>query len=374
MRPRPIFVIQRHEIIMTPRDLIRPEIAALAAYHVQPAAGVIKLDAMENPFTFPPHLQSALLARLSAASLNRYPSADAPALKAAIRRAMHIHDGMEILLGNGSDEIIQLIAMAVARPGATLLSVEPAFVMFRMIAAFCGLRYVGVPLNDDFSIDADAMIAAIERDRPAVTFIAYPNNPTGNLFERDAIRRIISTCEKNNGLVVIDEAYFAFSRESFLDEIPAFPNALLMRTVSKLGLAGARLGMLIGAREWLQEFDKLRLPYNINAMTQAAVTLAMEHYDAFLSQAETLKTERARLQTALAAIAATAIETFPSEANFILVRVTDAERTFAALLSRKILVKNTAKAHPLLRNTLRLTVGAPSENAALIAALKDISQ
>jgi histidinol-phosphate aminotransferase len=356
---------------MTPQDLIRPEIAALSAYHVQPAAGVIKLDAMENPFTFPADLESALAARLSAASLNRYPSADAPALKAAIRRAMHIHDGMEILLGNGSDEIIQLIAMAVARPGATLLSVEPAFVMFRMIATFCGLRYVGVPLNDDFSINADAMIAVIERDRPAVTFIAHPNNPTGNLFDRDAIRRIVRACEKNNGLVVIDEAYFAFSRESFLDEIPAFPNAVLMRTVSKLGLAGARLGMLIGAREWLQEFDKLRLPYNINAMTQATVTLAMEHYDAFLAQAETLKTERARLQAALAAID---IETFPSEANFILVRTTDAERTFAALLSRKILVKNTSKAHPLLRNTLRLTVGAPSENEALIAALKDISQ
>ncbi len=354
---------------MKPSDLIRAEIAALSAYHVQPASGFVKLDAMENPYAFPAHLQTALLTRLSEASLNRYPSADAPELKAAIRHAMQIPDGLDILLGNGSDEIIQLIAMAVAKPGATLLSVEPAFVMFKMIATFCGLKYVGVPLRNDFSLDVGTMLAAIQRDQPAVTFIAYPNNPTGNLFARDGLRQIIAACEKNSGLVVIDEAYFAFSRESFLHDIGNYPNALLMRTVSKLGLAGARLGMLIGRREWLAEFDKLRLPYNINAMTQAAATFAMEHYDAMLQQADAIKAERTRLDGQLRALG---IATFPSEANFILVRVRDAERTFQHLLSRKILIKNPSKSHPLLHNTLRLTVGAPPENDAMIAALKEI--
>jgi histidinol-phosphate aminotransferase len=353
---------------MKPSDVVRDEIAALSAYRVQPAAGLVKLDAMENPYPFPAHLQTALLARLSETSLSRYPSPDAPELKAAIRRAMQISADLDILLGNGSDEIIQIIAMAVARPGATLLSVEPAFVMFKMIATFCGLRYVGVPLRSDFSLDLDAMLQAIRRDAPAVTFIAYPNNPTGNLFDRAALGQIIAACEQHRGLVVIDEAYFAFSRQSFLPDIADYPNAVLMRTVSKLGLAGARLGMLIGRREWLIEFDKLRLPYNINAMTQAAAGFAMQHHDAFLQQTDAIKAARARLDGQLGALG---IETFPSEANFILVRVGDAAHTFAHLLSRKILVKNTSSAHPLLHNTLRLTVGTPPENDALIDALKE---
>jgi histidinol-phosphate aminotransferase len=282
---------------------------------------------------------------------------------------MKIPAGLDILLGNGSDEIIQIIAMALAKPGATLLSVEPAFVMFKMIATFCGLKYMGVPLKPDFEIDVEAMLAVITREKPAVTFIAYPNNPTGNLFDRDSIKTIISACEKNNGLVVIDEAYFAFSSESFLHDIASHPNAVLMRTVSKLGLAGARLGMLIGRRAWLQEFDKLRLPYNINVLTQAAATFAMEHYDALLDQAKLITDERTRLATALSAIPG--ISVFPSQANFLLIRVADANRVFSALLSRKILVKNPSQSHPLLTNTLRLTIGTPTENDAMISALQE---
>jgi histidinol-phosphate aminotransferase len=354
---------------MEPTDIIRAEIAALSAYHVQHSTGLIKLDAMENPYDFPLSLQDALLARLSKASLNRYPSADATELKAAIREAMKIPADLDILLGNGSDEIIQIIAMALAKPGAPLLSVEPAFVMFKMIATFCGLNYVGVPLKSDFEIDVEAMLAAIQRDSPAVTFIAYPNNPTGNLFSRDSIERIIEACEKNNGLVVIDEAYFAFSSESFLHDIAKYPNAVLMRTVSKLGLAGARLGMLIGRREWLQEFDKLRLPYNINVLTQAAATFAMEHYDALLEQATLITDERTRLAAALSAISG--IEVFPSQANFLLIRVADADRVFSRLVSRKILIKNPSQSHSLLANTLRLTIGTPAENDAMISALRE---
>ena len=352
--------------------IIREEIAALAAYHVQLAAGLIKLDAMENPFAFPESLRAGLAEALATASLNRYPSATADQLKDAIRGAMNIAPGLDILLGNGSDEIIQIIAMACAKPGAAMLSVEPAFVMFKMIATFCGLEYIGVPLKADFEMDIDAMLAAIDAKKPAVTFIAYPNNPTGNLFDRESIRRIIAACEKHGGLVVIDEAYFAFSLESFLHDIEKYPNAVLMRTVSKLGLAGARLGMLIGRSHWLTEFDKLRLPYNINVLTQAAATFAMQHYGALLQQAEILKSERIRLGLALDKIASLAkITRFPSEANFILVRLPDADKTFKALLSRKILVKNTGKSHALMANTLRLTIGTPAENDALIAALQE---
>lgn len=350
-------------------SIIRPEILALSSYHVQPAAGLIKLDAMENPFPFPGELRAGLAAALADVSLNRYPPAGAEVLKQAIRVAMKVPDELDILLGNGSDEIIQLIAMAAARPGAALLSVEPAFVMFRMIATFCGLRHVGVPLCADFSIDQEAWISAIRQHRPAITFLASPNNPTGNLFARESIRATIAAAAEHGGLVVIDEAYFAFSPESFLDEVGDHANAVLMRTVSKLGLAGIRLGMLFGRKAWLDQFDKLRLPYNINALTQAAAIFAMQHYDALLAQAATLQSERSRLAAALAGLPGVTV--FPSAANFILIRVADAGKTFTALLSRKILVKNTGSAHPLLADTLRLTVGTPAENDALIAALTE---
>ena len=349
-------------------DIIRPEIRALSSYRVQNASGMIKLDAMENPFAFPEPLRAGLSEALATASLNRYPSAGADALKSDIRQAMRVPAGLDILLGNGSDEIIQLIAMTVARTGARLLSVEPAFAMFRMIATFCGLHYVGVPLRADFSLDQPALLTAIMREQPAVTFIAYPNNPTGNLFERASIREIIAATGQYGGLVVIDEAYFAFSRESFLDEIAEHPNAVLMRTVSKLGLAGIRLGMLIGRAEWLEQFDKLRLPYNINVLTQTAASFAMRHYNVLLQQTDVLKAERTRLAGALDRIER--IQRFPSDANFILIRVPDAGQTFERLVSRKILVKNTSASHPLLANTLRLTVGTPAENDALIAALQ----
>jgi histidinol-phosphate aminotransferase len=354
---------------MQPTDLIREEIAALSAYHVQPAAGVIKLDAMENPYALPMALRDELASRLSAVALNRYPSASADELKVAIRRAMNVPDAFDILLGNGSDEIIQLIAMAVAKPGASLLSVEPAFVMFKMIATFCGLNYVGVPLRADFEIDVDAMLGTIASHRPAVTFIATPNNPTGNLFDHASLKRIIAACEQHHGLVVIDEAYFAFAQASFLHEMAPYSNVVLMRTVSKLGLAGARLGMLIGRRAWLQEFDKVRLPYNINVLTQVAAAFLLDHYDVLLAQAELIKAERVRLTAALKEI--TNMQVFDSEANFVLVRVPHADAAFQHLLSRKILVKNPSTSHPLLHNTLRLTVGTADENNAMLAALKE---
>lgn len=356
----------------SPETLVREEIRALHAYHVPPPQDWVKLDAMENPYSWPASLEAPLAAALAAAAVNRYPDAEASSLKHAIRRAMKVPDALDIVLGNGSDEIIQIIALALAKPGATVLSVEPAFVMFRMIATFAGMRHVGVPLKaDDFALDESAMMAAIDAHQPALTFIAYPNNPTGNLFDRDAIRRIIAAAP---GLVVVDEAYFAFSRDSFLDEIAAFPNAVLMRTVSKLGLAGLRLGMLMGAPAWLNEFEKLRLPYNINCFTQAAATLALNHIDAFHAQTESLIRERTRMFAALDALLKPipGALVWPSEANFLLIRVAHAAELFEALKARRILVKHTGATHPLLQSTLRITIGTPAENKLVLAALAEL--
>lgn len=362
----------------TVQNIIRPEISALAAYHVQDASGFIKLDAMENPFDFPPHLREGLASHLREVALNRYPDASSDALKGALRRAMQIPDACDILLGNGSDEIIQMMAMAAAKPGATILSVEPAFVMFRMIATYCGLNYVGVPLRNDFSMDREAMLAAIERHQPGITFIAYPNNPTGNLFAREDIDAIIAAANQNGGLVVIDEAYFAFSSQTYLHDVFKHRNVVLMRTVSKLGLAGLRLGLLIGRNEWLSEFDKVRLPYNINLLTQAAAMFALAHIDAFNAQAAQLVEARGTLDAALRTLFGdrAGFAVYASEANFILVRVPDSAATFTKLRERKILVKHTGASalaasnpQPLLANTLRLTVGAAHENDAMLSAL-----
>lgn len=350
---------------MTPDQLIRPEILALSAYHVADASGLVKLDAMENPYRLPEALRGQLGALLGDAAINRYPDPQAPGVQQALRAAFGIGPEYDLLLGNGSDELIQILAMALAKPGATLLAVEPSFVMYRMIAGFAGLRYVGVPLKADFSLDEAAMLEAVEREEPALTFLAYPNNPTGNAFDRGAVERIIAA---SPGLVVVDEAYHAFAGGlSFLDALARFDNLVLMRTVSKLGLAGLRLGYMVGKPAWIGEFDKVRLPYNVNVLTQVAARHALEHVEVLEAQAATLVSERGKLFQALAALPG--VQAFESQANFILFRVARAIKVFAGLKARGVLIKCLDGGHPLLNDCLRVTVGAPEENEAFLTAL-----
>ncbi|MDN5882837.1 MAG: histidinol-phosphate transaminase [Nitrosospira sp.] len=351
----------------SPDQIFRPEILALSAYHVPPASGMVKLDAMENPYSLPFELREEIARLAASAPINRYPDPSAALLKTALREALAVPEGMDIMLGNGSDEIIQIIALACARPGAVLMSVEPAFVMFRMIATFAGMGYAGVPLKTDFSLDVDAMLAAIARHRPAVIFIAYPNNPTGNLFDAGAISRII---ESAPGVVVMDEAYHAFADASFMDKLPQYSNLLLMRTLSKSGLAGLRLGLLVGRPEWLSQLEKLRLPYNVGVMTQLIAEKVLRYPDILLQQAVAIKIERAAMSERLAAL--DGIDVFPTDANFILFRVTqlsEASQVFQGLKKRGILIKNLDGSHPLLKNCLRVTVGTPNENTQFLAAL-----
>ena len=351
---------------LRPERLIRPEILRLSPYHVADARGMVKLDAMENPYPLPEDLAQALAGELARAPIHRYPDPRAEALRQVMRSAFAIPEPLEILLGNGSDEIIQILALALARPGAVLLAVEPSFVMYRMIAEFAGLRYVGVPLAGDFGLDEAAMLAAIEQHRPALTFLAYPNNPTGNAFDRAAMERIIRA---SPGLVVVDEAYHAFAGGlSFLDALPAHANLLLMRTVSKIGLAGLRLGYLVGAAEWLTEFDKLRLPYNVNHLTQLAAGRILRNIEVLETQAARIVAGRERLAGQLQALPGVTV--FPSQANFLLLRVSDAPAVFAGLRRRGVLVKNLHGAHPLLDNCLRVTIGTDEENRIFLDALK----
>ena len=350
-------------------EWVRPEIRALSAYHVPDASGLIKLDAMENPYAWPDGLRTEWAELTRTLDVNRYPHPQAPALKEQLRVAMGVPEGAELLLGNGSDEIIQMIALALAGPDRTVLTVEPGFVMYRMIAVFAGMRYCGVPLRpDDFALDLPALLEAIARHRPAVVFIAQPNNPTGNRFDETALVEVIQAAP---GLVVIDEAYAPFTDATLLPRVGEWPNLAVMRTVSKMGLAGLRLGYLAGPAAWLSEFDKVRLPYNINVLTQRAAELALRHKAVLDAQTAAIREERGRLHAALAAI--DGVTPFPSEANFILLRVPAgrAKAIFDGLRARRILVKNLDGAHPLLADCLRVTVGTPDENAAFVAALRE---
>jgi histidinol-phosphate aminotransferase len=348
-------------------DVVRPEIRALTAYSVAKATGMIKLDAMESPFEPPQALRAKLAQAAAAVAINRYPDGAADAVKAALRDAFDIAPRFGVLIGNGSDELIQMITCALAQPGAVMIAPEPSFVMYARNALYTGMRFVGVPLRADFALDVDAMLAAIDRDRPALVYVAYPNNPTGNLFDETDVERIVRA---SPGLVVVDEAYHAFAGASFVSHLDELPNLLVLRTVSKIGMAGIRLGYAIADPAWIGELDKVRQPYNVNALTQAVAPVLLEERETIATWAATIRSERTRLSAGLARIAGVTV--FATRTNFVLARVPDAPGWFDVLARAGLLVKNLHGWHPLLANCLRITVGSPAENDALLAALKAI--
>ncbi|NOX08117.1 MAG: histidinol-phosphate transaminase [Gammaproteobacteria bacterium] len=359
-------------ILTTSKDIIQriisPQIRALSAYSVASAEGYIKLDAMENPYQWSSDLRDVWLQRLHDAPINRYPDPSAKNLMKQLAAVMAVPDGMSLVLGNGSDELIQMLIMAVAGQGA-VMSPEPGFVMYKMLATMLDVEYIGVPLqDDDFQLDMSAMLAAIKQHQPALIFLAYPNNPTGNLYHEGDIEQII---QQAPGLVVIDEAYAAFTEHSYMSRLGQYNNVLVMRTVSKMGLAGLRLGLLAGAPEWIQEINKIRLPYNINVLTQISAEFALEHHQVLDQQTAMIRNDRAGLFEQLGDLPG--LHAFPSEANFILLRVPQsaADKIHQALRDEhKILIKNLHGSHPLLQDCLRVTVGTVDENKAFVQALK----
>jgi len=362
-----------------PLDRIRPDVRAMHAYVVQDAEGLLKMDAMENPFGLPPPLQAALGQRLGALALNRYPGTRSDDLRAALARHAGMPEGCALILGNGSDELINLVSLACALPPAldgqrpVVLAPVPGFVMYAMSAQLQGLDFVGVPLAPDFELDEAAMLAAIARHRPAITHIAYPNNPTATLWDEGAVQRVIDAVAVVGGIVVIDEAYQPFASRTWLDCMRAEParnsHVLLMRTLSKFGLAGVRLGYLIGPGALVGEIDKVRPPYNVSVLNCEAALFALEHAEVFAAQASELRAQRTALIAALRALRGVE-KCWDSQANMVLVRVQDAARTFASMRERKVLIKNVSTMHPMLAQCLRLTVGSADENARMLAALQ----
>jgi histidinol-phosphate aminotransferase len=351
------------------KRLVRPEIQALTAYHVPDPGNLIKLDAMENPWSWPDSLRAEWCAAVQSISLNRYPDPGAGGLQTDMRRAMGVPEAAAVVLGNGSDELIQMIIQTLAAPGRVVMAPEPTFVMYRQLALVAGLSFAGVPLREDFSLDAAALLEAIEVRQPAVIFLAFPNNPTGNLFDAGVIRQILAEAP---GLVVVDEAYAPFTDASFMAELPHHDNLLVLRTVSKMGLAGLRLGMLAGAPDWLEQIDKTRLPYNLGSLNQATGRFALQHKSVFDMQAGLIRQDRADLFAGLQAMPQLTV--YPSEANFILFRVPrgQAPAIHAGLRDAGILVKILDGSATSLADCLRVTVGTAGENGAFLRALSGL--
>jgi histidinol-phosphate aminotransferase len=347
------------------KRVFRQDVQGMHAYAIQPSDGLVKLDAMENPHRLPPELQAELGRRLGALAINRYPGARTDDLRAALARHAEMPSGYDIILGNGSDELISLIALACDVPGASILAPVPGFVMYAASAQLQGLKFTGVPLTADFELDEAAMLHAIADERPSVIYLAYPNNPTAKLWDDAVIEKII---EAAPGLVVIDEAYQPFSSKSYIDRITRHGHVLLMRTLSKFGLAGVRIGYLMGPAALIAQVDKVRPPYNVSVLNCEAALFALEHAAVFAGQAQEVRRQRAAVQRALAELPG--VKVWPSDANMILARVPDAQKAFEGMKSLGVLVKNVSRMHPLLANCLRLTVGTADENARMVAALE----
>ncbi|WOP16129.1 histidinol-phosphate transaminase [Ottowia sp. SB7-C50] len=355
-----------------PLARIRQDVQSMHAYAVQDSTGLLKMDAMENPHRLSPALQAELGRRLGEVAINRYPGARVDELRAALHAWAAPPEGWSLMLGNGSDELISLLAMACDIPGAAILAPMPGFVMYAMSAQLQGLAFHGVPLTADFELDEAAMLAAIAQHRPAILYLAYPNNPTGTLWDAGVIERLIAAQGAQGGLVVMDEAYQPFAARSWIENARAAPAAhrhvLIMRTLSKFGLAGVRIGYMLGDAALVAEVDKVRPPYNISVLNAECALFAVEHADVFAAQAADIRTQRAALIDALARLPG--VTPYPSDANMLLVRVPDAARAFDGMRQRGVLIKNVSRMHPLLAQCVRLTVGTADENAQMLAALE----
>ena len=352
-------------------NFIRDDIKSMSAYRIADLPeGFIKLDAMESPyhpFARFPELSNEWLRLIAQAQIHLYPNPAASGLQETLRKAFDIPESAAIALGNGSDELIQFMTLLVAQSGATMLAVEPSFVMYRHNAELYGMNYVGVPLNEDFTLDLPAVLSAIEKHQPALIFIAYPNNPTGVCFRREEVEAIIRAAQ---GIVVVDEAYGAFSRDSFLPQAGSVENLVVMRTISKIGFAGLRIGYAAGSPAVMDELAKILPPYNMNQLSLATAKFALQHHDVIQTTIDILKTERERVFNELSAIGR--LKAFPSEANFITVRVPDADALFNTLKENRILIKKLHGTHPLLAQCVRITIGSPEQNDAVLDIIRKL--
>ncbi|MBI5187659.1 MAG: histidinol-phosphate transaminase [Nitrospirae bacterium] len=348
------------------KGLLRENIKPLKAYEAKEIPCKVKLDANESPYG----ISSKLLANLGSpksqrlfGALNRYPDPEAKFLKKLISRDLGVR--LEnILHGNGSDELIYYL---ITTFGGPVLYPIPTFSMYGIIAQAIGERRIEIPLNEEFDLDIDRIPGAIRKERPKLIFLSSPNNPTGNCFSSDRILKIIESTSSLS-IVVVDEAYQPFSsKKGFLPLLKDYKNLVVMRTLSKIGLAGLRVGFLIADAGIVNEVDKVRLPFNLNSLSQAVAIEALKDRKTMKSYINSIISERERLFNELAGV--NGIKPYPSEANFILFKTEDPDRIYKGLLKKGVLVRNMKG---VVDGCLRVTVGTPEENTVFIRALRQM--
>ena len=351
---------------MVIKDLVEKGIFKQSGYIAPEVTGAIKMDANENPISLQEPLKKKLMEEMGRIDLNRYPIAGAPELRNRFAQYYGVDKDM-VMLGNGSDELIQTLCLTLKGKINGVLVPVPAFSMYKIIAVNTGNKVVEVPLDKKFDLDRDAIIGQIKANFPALVFLSYPNSPTGNLFSRDKIEAII---KKTPGIVVIDEAYASFSGQTLLPLLKKYDNLIFLKTLSKLGLASMRLGFLIGNPDIVAQLDKVRLPYNVNSLSQIAANFFLDYQDEFSRQVEEIIKRREELYLGLKEIAG--IKLYPSQSNFIFFSCAfDSDRIYNKLVEEGIIVKNL-NIPPLMPNCMRVTVGNNKENEAFLRALKSV--
>ena len=347
-------------------DLVKPVVTQLQAYDPGKRHGQVKLDANEHPFELPPMVHEAVMQALAAQPINRYPDPSAESLRRTLAKRLDVVPDM-LLLGNGSDELVQMVLMACGVQGAAVLTPTPTFSMYRIGAQILDQQAVEVPLTAEWELDMPQMLAVVERDRPRVTFLATPNNPTANCFAGEALRQLI---EASPGVVVVDEAYHAFSGQTVLPLLTTYPHLLVFRTLSKVGMAGLRVGILIGDPELIRQIDKVRLPYNLNSYSQVAAEVVLQHWEMIAPEFQTIIREREQLRQRLEHIPGVTV--YPSQANFLLVHVAAGGANVWETLAAHGLLVRYFPGSAALQNCLRITVGTSAENEVLTTALQTI--
>ncbi len=344
---------------------VRKAIRDLSPYTVPAAEGPIKLDGNESPFSLPVEVLDRVVAEITRIPINRYPDPGAVGLRTKFSKLTGFPlEG--ILLGNGSDELIEMLLITFSGGSGKVLMPVPTFSMFKLSTLALGLEPICVELDRDFDIDMGKMLRSLKENDPDLTFLASPNNPTGNSFSEE---RIIGIIENAKGVVVIDDAYTDFCCRSHIPLIDEYENLVVLRTMSKVGFAGIRLGILFARDHLVNEIDKVRLPYNINLYSQRLAELILENLSFVGENTQLVIRERERVFKELKRIRG--IDPFPSDANFILMRVIDADAVHNELINRGIIVRNF-NSPGRLENCLRVTIGTPDENDSFIRALGEI--
>jgi len=348
------------------KNLVRKEVLNQEAYCASSVPCRIRLDANENPYTLSASQKSKIIESLEKVPLNRYPEPGSPELRRGFAGLYGVDEDM-LIVGNGSDELIQLLLIAVKGGASGVMIPVPTFAMYKISALNTGHRVIEVPLDDRFDLDVDSMLEIIKNRSPELVFLSYPNNPTGNCFNPGKIEAVIRA---SSGIVVVDEAYFNFAGRTFLPYLDKYDNLAVLKSLSKAGLAAMRIGIFIGCPLLAKELNKVRLPYNLNAFSQIIARFYVENEADFQKQADKVAGKREDLFRGLSKI--DGIRPYPSDANFILFNCSfDTGSVYKGLIKREILIRKF-NAPGILGSCMRVTVGNCKENDEFLEALRDV--